>query len=228
MKYLLWDFDNTLAYRDGMWSNTIFELLNENNIYNITMEDLKLYLKSGFPWHTPEISHEKYFGKKKWWEYMNEYFFKILKQLNIGDDVAFAVSNGIRAQYLNPSKWHVYNDTIKCLNHVIEKGFVNVILSNHVPELEQLVKDLGISNYFAKIYSSAHLGYEKPNRKIYEKVLIELIDVEGITMIGDSFVADIQGTKEAGIDAILVRNNNDYNYDKYFTSLNELVDYFNI
>ena len=31
MKYLLWDFDNTLAYRDGMWSSTIHNLLLDND-----------------------------------------------------------------------------------------------------------------------------------------------------------------------------------------------------
>jgi putative hydrolase of the HAD superfamily len=27
---LIFDFDNTLAYRDGMWTATIYEILQEN------------------------------------------------------------------------------------------------------------------------------------------------------------------------------------------------------
>jgi putative hydrolase of the HAD superfamily len=50
MKYLLWDFDNTLAYRDGMCGNTIYELLNENGYNNLNMDTIKPYLDSGFPW----------------------------------------------------------------------------------------------------------------------------------------------------------------------------------
>lgn len=60
VKYLLWDFDNTLAYRDGMWSSTIYDLLNEYG-YDLKMEDIRPYLKSGFPWHSPEISHKEFF-----------------------------------------------------------------------------------------------------------------------------------------------------------------------
>ena len=57
-KYLLWDFDNTLAYRDGMWGQTIYDLLQEYGYSSIRLEDIRPLLTSGFPWHTPEISHE--------------------------------------------------------------------------------------------------------------------------------------------------------------------------
>ncbi|MFL0195348.1 HAD family hydrolase [Clostridium sp. WILCCON 0269] len=156
---------------------------------------------------------------------MNEHFVKILKQLGVEDNAANSISNNIREEYLNSTKWHIYEDTVFCLKSTMEKGYCNVIVSNHVPELEELVKNLGIRDYFIKIYSSAHIGYEKPNIKIYQKVLSDLNDVESTTMIGDSYIADIQGAKGAGIDAILVRKSNDYNYDKYFTSLIQLVNF---
>lgn len=224
-KYLLWDFDGTLAYRDGMWSSTIYELLIENGFYDFKVDDIKPHLQSGFPWHSPEMSHEEFFDGKKWWEYMNEHFTEILRKLGIQGDAAVRISNCIRERYLDINKWHVYDDTVYCLKRALDKGYSNIILSNHVPELEDLVKNLNIGDYFIKIYSSANIGYEKPNEKIFEKVLMNLNDIESITMIGDSYIADIQGAKEAGIDAILVRKSNNFNYDKYFASLIELVDF---
>lgn len=44
-------------------------------------------------------------------------------------------------------------------------------------------------------------------------------------MIEDSYNADIQGAKRAEIDAILVRKSNNFNCDKHFVSLIELVDF---
>jgi putative hydrolase of the HAD superfamily len=73
-KYLLWDFDNTLAYRDGMWSQTILELLQESGFDTILLEDIGPYLTKGFPWHTPEIPHEQFFRGLRWWDYMSLYF----------------------------------------------------------------------------------------------------------------------------------------------------------
>lgn len=225
VKYLLWDFDNTLAYRDGMWSRIIYELLNEYGYNTFSVDDIRPHLESGFPWHSPKIAHKEFFNGKKWWEYMNGHFMEILIKLGIEYTTAYNISNCIREKYINPDKWCIYDDTISCLNSAIEKGYCNIILSNHVPELELLVKSLGISNYFFRIYSSAHIGYEKPNIKIYEKVLAELNDMESITMIGDSYFADIQGATQAGINAILVRKSNDHNYDKYFASLSELANF---
>lgn len=156
---------------------------------------------------------------------MSNHFANILKEIGIEDDTANNISNSIREKYLDPNKWHLYDDTVFCLKSAIEKKYCNIIISNHVPELEELVKNLGIQDYFIKIYSSAHIGFEKPNIKIYEKVLMDLNDVENITMIGDNYIADVQGAKGAGIDAILVRKTNDYNYDKYFVTLNELANF---
>ncbi|HEY5561392.1 MAG TPA: HAD-IA family hydrolase [Clostridiaceae bacterium] len=224
MKYLLWDFDNTLAYRDGMWVSTIYELLNEYGYNHISMKDIRPFLMSGFPWHSPEIAHEDFFKDKHWWEYMNEYFSSILQKLGIEKTIANIISENIKSKYLELNKWYLYDDTIYCLKRTVEKGYKNIILSNHVPELKELVMNLGIIDYFVKVYSSADLGYEKPNIKIYEKILKDLNAVESITMIGDSYTADIQGAKSAGIDAILVRKSNDHNYDKYYVSLKELAD----
>jgi putative hydrolase of the HAD superfamily len=44
-------------------------------------------------------------------------------------------------------------------------------------------------------------------------------------MISDNYIADIQGAKKADIDGILVRKANDYNFDKYFSTLNELASF---
>jgi hypothetical protein len=52
-----------------------------------------------------------------------------------------------------------------------EKGYSNVILSNHIPELPRIVEELGLSPYLIDCISSANVGYEKPNAKIYEHAL---------------------------------------------------------
>jgi putative hydrolase of the HAD superfamily len=58
MYNILWDFDGTIAYRDGMWSGTLFSLLGKNGINNIPIENIKPYLHTGFTWHTPEYFHK--------------------------------------------------------------------------------------------------------------------------------------------------------------------------
>ncbi|MFZ5986885.1 MAG: HAD family hydrolase [Bacillota bacterium] len=225
MKYLLWDFDNTLAYRDGMWSNTIYELLNDYGYKNISINDIRPLLSSGFPWHNYDISHAEYFKGKTWWEYMNKYFEGIFLQLGIDKNSASKLSELIREKYLLNDKWHLYDDTIECLKTTIKKGYKNIVVSNHVPELEEIIENLGIRNYFLEVFTSAKIGYEKPNIKVFQNVLNILGDYNSAIMIGDSYIADVQGALNAGIDAILVRNNNQNSYDKYFPTLTELAGF---
>lgn len=46
-----------------------------------------------------------------------------------------------------------------------------------------------------------------------------------IYMIGDSYSADVQGALNCGIDAILVRQDNKYNYEKYSVDLDGIWKY---
>ncbi len=223
-KYLLWDFDNTLAYRDGMWGQTIYDLLQEYGYSSIRLEDIHSLLTSGFPWHTPEISHEEFFGGIQWWDYMTLHFSKIIHQLGINETLSSEIAGQIKIKYLDTTKWHLYDDTVPCLKRAISKDYKNIIVSNHVPELSSLVRDLGISNYFIQVYSSAHLGYEKPNIQMYRRVLDKLEDTSEVTMIGDSYIADVEGAINAGIKAILVRKENTHNYQNYCKNLDDIYD----
>ncbi|MCC4767505.1 HAD-IA family hydrolase [Methanosarcina sp. DH1] len=221
-KYLLWDFDNTLAYRDGMWGQTIYDLLQEHGYGSIKLEDIRPLLTRGFPWHTPEISHEEFLGGVQWWDYMTLHFSKIIHEIGVNETLSAEIAGQIKMKYLDIEKWHLYDDTIPCLERAVSKGYENIIVSNHVPELSILVRDLGISDYFFQVYSSAQIGYEKPNIQIYRRVLEKLEDTSEVTMIGDSYIADVEGAINAGIKAILVRKENIHNYQNYCKSLDEI------
>ncbi|MHC5937705.1 pyridoxine 5'-phosphate synthase [Nostoc sp.] len=80
MKYLLWDFENTLGYRQGMWSGTLHSILESNGIQNIKLEDIRPFLNIGFTWHSPDTPHSIFLNGKTWWEYMNEYFVEVYEK----------------------------------------------------------------------------------------------------------------------------------------------------
>jgi len=224
-KYLMWDFDNTLAYRQGMWSQTIHSLLQDCGYKDIELDAVRALLNTGFPWHCHEISHEEFFKGVDWWEHMTSHFSSILLKLGIEEAVSKKMASEIKDRYLDVSQWVIYDDTVTCLEEAISRGYENVILSNHVPELPQLVKELELSKYFSQICTSAELGYEKPNIQIYKLVMDKLEDCEEVTMIGDSYSADIEGAINAGLKAILVRKENTNNYQKYCSGLEEIFNY---
>jgi len=223
-QYLFWDFDGTLAYRDGMWTQTVFDLLQENGFYQIGFDEIRPYLQQGFPWHKPELPHETFFGGISWWEYMTGYFKTVLRELGVDGIPADEIAEQIRGEYLDQTKWHLFGDTVPCLKKAVEKGYINAIVSNHVPELPELVSGLGIEYYFTRIYTSGLVGYEKPNPAIYRTALEGLDKPCEVTMIGDNMAADVEGARNAGLKAILVRKENAGDYPYYCADLNGIFD----
>jgi putative hydrolase of the HAD superfamily len=221
---ILWDFDGTLAYRDGMWSGTLFSVLEKNNL-NISLEKIKPYLTSGFTWHNPQLSHKEIFKGKSWWEYYENYFENIFVKLGIQTEMAIELSKQIKIEYMDKTKWHIYNDVIKALEKTIENGNRNIIASNHIPKLNEIVNGLEINKYFIKIYSSGNIGYEKPNKRFYEHILNEeKISTGDCIIIGDSYESDIKGGENTEIKSILVRKENTNNYKLYCRDFEEIIE----
>jgi putative hydrolase of the HAD superfamily len=50
------------------------------------------------------------------------------------------VARNFRESFLDLRRWHLLSDTVAALTDAKGHGWVNVVLSNHVPEREQLVR----------------------------------------------------------------------------------------
>lgn len=225
MATLLWDFDETLAYRDGKWTRSMYEILVRNGYDQISEEEVGPHFKTGLPWHLSSEAHSDYFYDEDWWTHVNEVIRLKLLKLGFDDEQSLVLSRQFREEYLDLSKWHLYDDTLDALMRSNCEGHKNIILSNHVPELKIIVKHLGIDGYFHTIISSADIGYDKPHPEIYKEALKLVSNDSNVYMIGDSYKADILGASEMGIEAIWVRQNNTNGYRKHSVGLSGIWQY---
>jgi len=99
----------------------------------------------------------------------------------------------------------LFEDTIPTLALLTEQSWTHVVLSNHVPELPDIIYHLRLGSYIARIFTSAETGYEKPHPQAFRCVLDALAGAEMVWMIGDILEADVVGAESVGISAILVR-----------------------
>jgi putative hydrolase of the HAD superfamily len=207
MAYLIWDFDNTLAHRPGLWGQCLVDTANSTVPgLRLTRAQVTPYLSRGFPWHTPEVEHPHLRDPDAWWASLNQVLSgAITAATDIDATLALEIATRVRARYLDPSWWIVFPDTEPTLAALTRCGWKHLILSNHVPELPQLVKALGLAHHFDRIITSATLGYEKPHPSAFKAALQAIPPNSRVVMIGDSFTMDYQGARAAGIDAILVR-----------------------
>ena len=73
-KYLIWDFDGTLAYRLGQWSGTMSEVLRHFAGLDADIETLRPFMQKGFPWHNPNQINPPMRTADNWWVEMRPVF----------------------------------------------------------------------------------------------------------------------------------------------------------
>ena len=206
-KYLIWDFDGTLGYRVGMWTGAMLEILRKNfPDRNVSPHQIRPFLQKGFPWHNPDHPHPEISTGDEWWNRLNPIFERaFMEGVGLGFQQAKMLANQVRRIYPDPTYWRLYDDTLPTLNLLSNRGWRHLLLSNHVPELGDILSALGIDQYFEKIYNSAETGYEKPHSEAFQRVLAAANDYSIIWMIGDNMQADIRGAEKVGLSSILVR-----------------------
>jgi putative hydrolase of the HAD superfamily len=208
MHAIIWDFDGTLGYRSGgAWTASLWEVLQaEEPGCQVTQEQLRPYMVSGFPWHEPEQPHTHIKTADAWWQMCELIIQKAYLGVGFDSERARHLAGKFRETYLNLGRWRIYDDVIPVLESLSTAGWTHLILSNHVPELVDIISHLGLMSYIERVFNSAETGFEKPHRRSYQIVLETVPDVQSVWMVGDNVEADVAGAVRAGIPAILVRN----------------------
>ena len=208
MKVLIWDFDGTLGYRTGAWSGAMLDVLDARLPgHTLTRDDLRRYLLQGFPWHNADQPHTQLTSADLWWANLHPVFQAAYVQNGLPLEQAADCASQVRRFYCHPDAWQLYPDTHAALRLLSQDGWIHVLLSNHVPELEDLLELLGIRHFFAALFNSAIMGYEKPHPAAFRHVLAHMPQYEHIWMIGDNPSAGIAGAAALGIPGSLVCKN---------------------
>ena len=206
-RVVLWDFDGTLAHRPGMWRGCLIETLDEHLPgHLVDSEELRPFLRHGFPWHRPEVAHLELCEPDAWWQHVEGLLAAAYEGVGIDRGGARRLARLARERYVDPScRWTLYPDTIPALERLRAQGWRHVVLSNHVPELPELVAALGLSPFLDLVLTSAATGFEKPNPRAFELALRRCGAPSEVWMVGDNPVADVAGAEAIGIPAVLVR-----------------------
>jgi FMN phosphatase YigB (HAD superfamily) len=208
MKLLIWDFDGTLAHRRGDtgWSMLLAEALDaEDPGHGHSADAFRPHLRDGFPWHRPEVAHPQLCEPEAWWASVTPVLARAYESAGYTPERAVELAAAARRIYVDPAVgWTLFYDTLPALERLSQAGWTHAILSNHAPELGQIVAELGLDEFVATVSCSAETGYEKPHPQAFASVTDRLCPTEA-WMVGDNIVADVLGAEAAGIPAVLVR-----------------------
>jgi putative hydrolase of the HAD superfamily len=194
-----------------MWGACMVETLDEHEPgHAFTLEAVRPLLSDGFPWHAPLTPHPELCERDAWWRHVGGLLATVYEGLGLSRDRGEQLALLACTRYVDPRiGWTVFDDTVPALERLRAKGWRHVVLSNHVPELAQIVGALGLAEWFDAVLTSAATGYEKPHPEMFALGLQAAGAHSRAWMIGDNYDADVVGAESAGIPAILVRREDD-------------------
>ncbi|MFB8241666.1 HAD family hydrolase [Kitasatospora purpeofusca] len=206
---VLWDFDGTLGHRrHGTWADCLLEILDRHQLdHTWQFTDLYDALATGFPWQHADRPHPHLGDPDRWWKHITAVVHRALTGLGMDPDTAAAAAHATRGAYTDTSAWSLYPQTLQVLDALREAGWQHVIVSNHVPELPVILKELSLTRRLAAVVNSATTGYEKPHAQAFGLARQAVGGTGPLWMVGDNPHADVAGALTAGIDAIWVRRN---------------------
>lgn len=203
---ILWDFEGTLVHRPGLWGSALLAALDAHEPgHTVTRDDLRPGLRDGFPWHRAEIPHPELDAPERWWEELGGLLRRTFASVGYDGAQGRALANETRRIFVDPDTHEVFEDTVAALERLSARGWRHLILSNHVPELPEIVAGLGLAEHFDAVLTSATLGYEKPHPAAFEAAIEAAGRPDVLWMVGDNPEADVRGAERLGIPAVLVR-----------------------
>ena len=222
---ILFDFDGTLAYMQPSHRQLYEQAINEyaESTKLIPVNEISVQ-DAWVKWTTNDgVEHLEYSNSK-------ENYNELRRQIHIDRLEALSVQKNIKiiADRIvelesNANFYMLYEDVKETLSALFQENIQMGIVSNHLWNLNDIIKHLGISKYFDCIISSAQIGYRKPHPKIYELALSKIdVPSENVLFVGDNFENDYLGPKKIGLNAILLDRNSTGHINESIKSLNEI------
>jgi HAD superfamily hydrolase (TIGR01509 family) len=101
----------------------------------------------------------------------------------------------------------------EALSRLVEAGFQLVAVSNSDGTVESGLRDQDLRRFFGPVVDSALVGYEKPDRRIFEHALrVSGAEPETTLHVGDLYDADVRGARAAGIHSALLDPYDDWRH----------------
>ena len=212
IQHIFFDLDNTL------WDHRKNAYLTLKEIFK--REDITEKFNIGF-----EEFHTEYFTiNEKLWaqirdgeidkEYLRKHrFYDAFLFFGVDD---FELSQVFEHQFLDEIL--NYNDLVpgafEILEYLSAKDYDLHILSNGFQEVTHKKCELsGIKNYFKTITSADEINIRKPHPEVYDYALKKAnAQKENSIMIGDDWIADVEGGKAFGLEVVFLDVFND-NYE---------------
>lgn len=193
------EYSNVLKkYSIEVKLSTLDNLINKNWIF-MTRTHPNFGLDTGLGW-------ENY-----WRTYAHNVFSKAFQIENITHNILLeTIINDLMMIYSTGETFQVQDGAIELLEYLKKEQVPLGVISNYDPRIKPILKNLGLSHYFKFILSSYEARSEKPDVKIFREAELYInkgLNRELFLHVGDSYLLDVKGARNAGWSACLMHTN---------------------
>jgi putative hydrolase of the HAD superfamily len=200
IKAVFFDAGETLIFRNPSLVTLAARQLKNSGI-NIQKTVLAKAVNAAAVEMKPVVERGKMSDSRKWEVYIGN-VFKKLRIKNPG------LETKLRLKLKNGTSFKAFKDAHEVVDYLNGRGIKTGIISNAPAELENILKRVKLHGKFRHIVISEKAGVEKPHKKIFLKALkLSRSKASETVYIGDNYVADIYGAKNAGLVPVWIRRN---------------------
>jgi putative hydrolase of the HAD superfamily len=129
------------------------------------------------------------------------YFSSLLDQIGAGRDLL----DELAARAGDSSYWTVLAPGVKQTLETLQDEYRLAVISNADGKIRQVLHRAGLADYFETITDSGAVGYEKPDRRIFQNALeaMQLSAADGL-YVGDIYGVDYIGATSVGMQAVVI------------------------
>lgn len=129
-------------------------------------------------------------------------------------------------QEIYEKNWKTFDDAEEVLDELKTKYKLAIVSNGNSMQQRKKIKLTGLDKYFKDIFISEEVGYAKPQKEIFLTACKAInVKPENAVMIGDKYKVDIEGSINAGLNAIWVnRKNEKIDYKWRIKELKELKE----
>lgn len=209
IKAVLIDIDDTIFDFEKCSKNSFLKTLEKFNL-KFKEEDFSYFIKvNDILWTKQklgEINIKEVFIKR---DYLMGKYFNL--------DIEKGLFNDLFVKFLYDEIEMV--DGIEDLLLYLSDKYKIFTASNGIYEMqENRLKKSNLDKYFDEIFVSEKIGYEKPDKKFFQKIMdLTKFSNDDLIMIGDSIKSDIIGAKNSKIKSIYFNKEDKKISDENFT-----------
>ncbi len=202
IKHLFFDLDRTLWDFEANSKKALQQIFTEYKLEN------QIEHFNHFHHTYLRINNDLWqkYGKKKITkeELRDARFLKTLQYHEIHNE---ELADKISQAYidLSPKQTKLFPNAIETLTKLHDLGFKMHIITNGFVEVQYIkLKESKLEPFFDIIVCSEHIGFNKPDKRIFEHALnLANAKAEESMMIGDDLQVDILGANQVGMEAVL-------------------------